>query len=197
MRSDSMALIWRETAWLWQVSSQPMVRAGLRVGCLTPTTAALQQPQAHSQAPSAYTVDTASGRCVATLDGISPAPPDYAFYIVSADKLLALSLDSASTSGLVTGEIAAQTGGPYSDGSLSSTVVMGVDRATASGSRVTLGDVTFDGNGNATFSLDENSAGTVTTVIGNGTYTAPDPATGRFTLTPPQGMPSLAGYLVS
>ena len=42
-----------------------------------------------------------------------------------------------------------------------------------------------------------NSAGTLTTVTGNGTYTAPDASTGRFTLAPPQGIPSLAGYLVS
>jgi hypothetical protein len=62
---------------------------------------------------------------------------------------------------------------------------------------VMMGVVTFDRSGNASFSMDENSAGTQTTVTGSGTYTAPDAATGRFTLTPPQGMPSLAGYLVS
>jgi Putative Ig domain len=146
---------------------------------------------------STYTVDTTTGRCSATLSGISPAPSDYVFYIVSASKLLALSIDTASTSGLVTGEIDAQTGGPYSNSSLSATVVMGVDTATASGSFVTLGAVTFDGSGNASFSMDENNAGTLTTVTGIGTYTAPDAATGRFTLTPPQGMPSLVGYLVS
>lgn len=146
---------------------------------------------------SAYAVDTTTGRCTATLDGISPAPAHYACYIVSAGKLLALSIDTASTSGAVTGEIAAQTGGPYSNDSLSSTVVMAVDAATASGSQVMLGTVTFDGNGNASFSLDENSAGTLATVTGSGTYIAPDAATGRFTLAPPQGMPSLAGYLVS
>lgn len=146
---------------------------------------------------SAYAVDTTTGRCTATLDGISPAPAHYACYIVSAGKLLALSIDTASTSGVVAGEIAAQTGGPYSNGSLSSAVVMAVDAATTSGSLVMLGTVTFDGNGNASFSLDENSAGTLTTLTGNGTYIAPDAATGRFTLAPPQGMPSLAGYLVS
>ena len=144
-----------------------------------------------------YTVDTTTGRCTATLDGISPAPSDYVFYIVSTSKLLAISLDTASASGLVTGEIDAQTGGPYSNTSLNATVVMGVDTATASGSQVRLGAVTFDGSGNASFSMDENSAGTLTTVTGSGVYTAPDSGTGRFTLTAPQGMPSLTGYLVS
>lgn len=146
---------------------------------------------------SAYAVDTTTGRCEATLDGISPAPSHFACYIVSAGELLALSIDTASTSGLVTGEIAAQTGGPYSNNSLSSTVVMGVDMATASGPQVMLGAVTFDGNGKAGFSLDENSAGTLATVAGIGSYTVPDAATGRFTLATPQGMPSLAGYLIS
>ncbi|TAM83795.1 MAG: hypothetical protein EPN47_03010 [Acidobacteria bacterium] len=144
-----------------------------------------------------YTVDTTTGRCTATLTGISPAPADYVFYIVSAAKLLALSMDTASSSGLVTGEIAAQTGGPYSNSSLMSTVAMGVDTARSNGSEVALGVITFDGSGNATFSLDENNAGTLTTVAGNGTYTAPDAATGRFTLALSPGMPSLAGYLIS
>lgn len=146
---------------------------------------------------SAYAVDTTTGRCTATLDGISPAPAHYSCYVVSAGKLLALSIDTASTSGLVTGQIAAQSGGPYSNSSLNSTVVVGVDTATASGSQLMLGAVTFDGSGNASFSLDENSAGALTSVTGSGTYTPPDAATGRFTLTPPQGMSSLAGYLIS
>jgi hypothetical protein len=146
---------------------------------------------------STYTVDTTTGRCTAMLDGISPAPSEYVFYIISTSKLLAISLDTASTSGLVTGEIDAQTGGPYSNNSLNSTVLMGVDTATVNGSQVTLGVVTFDGSGNASFSMDENSAGTLTTVTGSGVYTAPDAATGRFTLTLPQGMPSLTGYLAS
>jgi hypothetical protein len=146
---------------------------------------------------STYTVDTATGRCTVTLASVSPAPTDYVFYIVSADRLLALSVDTASTSGLVTGEIDAQTGEPYSNSSLSAAVVMGVDSAAASGSRVTLGVVTFDGSGNAGFSMDENDAGTLTAVTGSGTYTPPDASTGRFTLMPPQGLPALAGYLVS
>ena len=149
---------------------------------------------------STYTVDTTTGRCTATLGDISPAPADYVFYIVSASRLLALSTDSASTAGLVTGEIDAQTGGPFSSGSLSGTAVMSVDAAatsTSGGSQTALGVVTFDGTGNAGFSMDMNDAGTLSTVSGSGTYAAVDSTTGRFTLTPPQGMPALVGYLVS
>jgi Putative Ig domain len=148
---------------------------------------------------STYNVDASSGagRGTATLNGISPAPVNYAFYIVSTGKMLVLSTDTASTSGLVTGEIDAQSGGPYSNGSLGSTVVMGVDSVVAGGSQLMLGVVTFDGAGNATFSMDENNAGTLTTMTGNGTYTAPDATTGRFTITSPQGTPGLVGYLIS
>ncbi len=144
-----------------------------------------------------YSVDTTTGRCAVTLDTASSAPAVYVFYIVSAGRMLTLSMDTASTSGLVTGEIDAQTGGPYSNSSLSGAVVMGVDSSGADGSHVTLGVVTLDGNGNADFSMDINGAGALTTVTGSGTYTTPDALTGRFTLAPPQGTPSLAGYLVS
>jgi Putative Ig domain len=144
-----------------------------------------------------YSVDTTTGRCAVTLDSVSSAPAVYVFYIVSASRMLALSMDTASTSGLVTGEIDAQAGAPYSNSSLSGAVVMGVDSSGADGSHVTLGVVTLDGSGNAAFSMDTNSAGALTTVTGSGTYTTPDALTGRFTLAPPQGTPSLAGYLVS
>lgn len=146
---------------------------------------------------SAYSVDTTTGRCAVTLTGISPAPSAYVAYIISSSKFLVLSMDMASSSGLLTGEIDAQTGGPYSDSSLSGPVVMGLGSSEAGGSHVVLGVVTFDGSGNATFSTDENNAGTLVMVAGSGTYTTPDASTGRFALTPPQGIPPLTGYLVS
>lgn len=146
---------------------------------------------------STYSIDTTTGRCTVTLNAASPAPTVYVAYMISDSKLLALSMDTASTSGLVTGEIDAQAGGPYSNSSLSSAVVMSVDSAVTGGSQVALGVVTLDGTGNASFSMDEDSAGTLTTLTGSGTYTTPDTSTGRFTLTAPQGMPSLVGYLVS
>jgi hypothetical protein len=149
---------------------------------------------------STYTVDTSTGRCTATLGGISPAPTDYVFYIVSASRLLALSTDSASTFGFVTGEIDAQTGGPFSSGSLNSAVVMSIDATatgTSGGSQAALGIVKFDGAGNASFSMDMNDAGTLSILSGSGAYGAVDSTTGRFTLTPPVGMAPLVGYLVS
>lgn len=146
---------------------------------------------------SAYNVDTTTGRCTLTLNGTSLAPADFVSYIVSGSRLVVISMDAASTYGLVAGEIDAQTGGPYSISSFSGAAVMEVDSAGTSGSDAALGIVTFDGSGNAGFSMDVNSAGTLTTMTGDGTYTSPDATTGRFTLTPPQGMPALVGFLVS
>ena len=146
---------------------------------------------------STYTVDTTTGRGTAALNGITPAPVDYVFYTVSASKLLVLSIDPASTSGLVTGEIDAQSGGPFSNNSLSGVVVLAVDATATGGSQAAVGAATFDGNGSVTsFSLDTNNASSVTSLTGNGTYSTPDATTGRFTLAL-QGSNGLAGYLIT
>ena len=148
---------------------------------------------------STYTVGASSGtgRGTARLDGLLSAPADYAFYMVSAGKLLVISTDAASSLGLVTGEVDQQSGGPFSIASLDATDVMGFESTTTGGSRSILGIGAFDGSGNASFSFDDNTAGTLTSVTGSGTYTPPDAATGRFTLTLPQGMSDLVGYLVA
>lgn len=146
---------------------------------------------------STYTVDasSATGRGTVTLDGTATAPADYAFYIVSGSDLLAVSTDPSSSSGVVSGEIVGQATGPFSNSWLNNTVVMGVESAATGGSHVVLGTVSFDGNGNGSFSLDDNNAGTMTTLSASGTYTTPDLSTGRFTLTSPQSSQPLVGYL--
>lgn len=145
-----------------------------------------------------YAIDTSTGRVSATLNGLSPAPADYVFYLVSANKLLALSTDAVTMQGLVSGEIDLQSGAPFSNGSLDATEVMEVDSAAAAGgSQVTVGLVSFDGNLNVTsFSFDTNNAATLASEAGTGIYTAPDSVTGRFSVTFSQGMPPLVGYLI-
>jgi Putative Ig domain len=142
-------------------------------------------------------VDATNGRAVGTLASVSPAPTLYAFYVVSAAKWLAISLNPAASSGLVTGEVEAQSGGPFGPGSLDGTSVMSVESIASSGasggSRVTLGLATFDGSGNVSFSLDDNNAGTLSTLNPSGTNTPPDSTTGRFTMT--QGSVDWVGYL--
>lgn len=150
----------------------------------------------------AYTVDTTHGRATVTLEGASPAPVDYAFYIVSATKWLAISLDPAASSGLVAGEVEAQSAGAFGSTPLNGTCVLTAESGSSSASgdsRVTLGLATFNAGGTVNFSLDDNDAGTLdnndggTPLNTSGTYTTPDLSTGRFTMT--QGSADWVGYL--
>lgn len=143
-------------------------------------------------------VGPTSGRTQITLSGFSPAPADYAFYAVSASQWLAISLDNSATSGLVTGQVEAQSG-PFSASTLSGTAVLSLESASGAaggGSHLTLGLAVFDGSGNVNFSLDDNDAGTLSSLNPNGTYTVNDASAGGFTLGP-QGLPQMVGYLLA
>ena len=142
---------------------------------------------------SAYTVDASTGRGTLTLSGVTPA--DYAIYVISASKSLVLSLGSASTNGLVAGEMDQQSGS-FGATSLNAATVVGIEAQSTSGPDVTVGIITFDGAGNATLSGDENNAGTVSPSTGTATYTTPDSA-GRFTLTPTGSKHGLVCYLIT
>ncbi|HUZ46830.1 MAG TPA: Ig domain-containing protein [Terriglobia bacterium] len=144
-------------------------------------------------------VDTANGRTQVTLASVSPAPALYAFYAVSASRWLAVSLDNSATSGLLIGQVEAQSGGPYASSSLNGTAVVSMESSSggaSGGSHVALGLATFDGSGNVSFSLDDNDAGTLSTLSPSGTYAVTDAAAGRFTVSP-QGMSQMVGYLIS
>ncbi|MCL5005716.1 MAG: Ig domain-containing protein [Acidobacteria bacterium] len=143
-------------------------------------------------------IDTSDGRTqVVTLAGVLPAPPHYAFYVVSAAKWLAISLDNAATSGLVTGELDAQSGEPFAPGALNGVCVVSTESSSSNGpsggSRVMLGLATFDGSGNAGFSFDVNDAGTLASLNPNGTSVVE--SSGRLTLDA-QGISELVGYLI-
>jgi hypothetical protein len=141
-------------------------------------------------------VDSSTGRGQATFASVSPAPADYAFYIVSASKWVVISTDPVPSAGLVTGEVDAQSGGPFLTSSLNGTDVVSMESSasgTSAGSQVTLGLATFDGSGNVSFSFDINDAGTLTTLNSTGINTVD--STGRFTLS--QGASGLVGYLIT
>ncbi len=148
----------------------------------------------------AYTaVDITNGRTVVTLASVSPAPAHYAFYVVSPAKWLAVSLDNSATSGLLTGQVEAQSGGPYASSSLNGTAVVSVESPSggaSGGSHVALGLAAFDSGGNVSFSLDDNDAGTLSALSPSGTYAVTDAAAGRFTVSP-QAMSQMVGYLIS
>ncbi len=144
---------------------------------------------------SAYSISTSTGRVAATLTGLSTA--DYAFYVVSADKFLAISVDDTASFGLYTGEVDKRTG-PFSAASLNAADVLGLESEAVGGSDVSLGIATFDGSGNATLAADDNNAGVVTLLNNTAAYTTPDSTTGRFTLTPTgSSAAGLVGYLVA
>ncbi len=143
-------------------------------------------------------VGLTSGRTQITLSGFSPAPAHYAFYAVSASHWLAISLDNSATSGLVVGQVEAQSG-PFSASSLSGTAVLSLESASGAaggGSHLTLGLAAFDGSGNVNFSLDDNDAGTLSSLNPSGTYTVNDASAGGFTLGP-QSLSQMVGYLIA
>ena len=142
---------------------------------------------------SVYTVAPSTGRGTLTLSGVTPA--NYAIYVISASKSLVLSLDTASTNGLVAGEMDRQSGS-FGATSLNGATVVGLESQAQNGPDVIVGIITFDGTGNATLAGDENNAGTVSPSTGTATYTTPD-STGRFTLTPTGSNHGLVGYLTT
>jgi Putative Ig domain len=123
------------------------------------------------------TPQTASfGRLTAVATNI-PAP-DFVFYIVSANRTLAMSTDPESTSGLLSGQILAQSSTAYTAASLNGTSVAytvgrsvlfsGPDNTSVSGELWT-----FNGSGHASFSMTwmDGWWGDLEVVPGPATYT--------------------------
>jgi Putative Ig domain len=120
-------------------------------------------------------------------------------YVAADQQLLMMSSDAQSaTNTLFNGFAAPQTGAPYSNSSVNALSVLFASGQTATGaasaSRVEAGIFTPDGNGNFTFSGDQNSGGTISTQTATGTYTvAPS---GRVLVTNTGGTtPALVLYL--
>ncbi|TAN20565.1 MAG: hypothetical protein EPN33_14445 [Acidobacteria bacterium] len=120
------------------------------------------------------------------------------FYVLSA-KTAVLFVSNTTALPALTGEVKAQTGGPYSTASLSGNAVIANMSATATGSgHIALGLVTFDGVSAVTGgTLDTNDGGTVALNQPFGTglsYAITSAANGRFTITG-AGIQTMAGYL--
>jgi len=103
---------------------------------------------------------SAGGRGTGILS-ISGTTLNFVFYIVSANKLLIVSAQQAINPLVFIGQALKQSGGPFSNGSLSSTSVFST-MGTGAIRDVTAGLYDFDGIGTATVLEDENSAGSVT-----------------------------------
>ena len=84
---------------------------------------------------------------------------NFTFYVVSAHKLVFVSADQAINPLVFVGQALAQSGGPFSNGSLNGTSVFST--LTGPENDVTAGLYTFDANGAMTVLEDENNGGTV------------------------------------
>jgi hypothetical protein len=142
----------------------------------------------------------ASGRGQITLNGIEPSPISATFYPVSASKWLVLATSASSAAGsptiVWTGTVFQQSGNPFGASSLNATSVFEQDSATASGSSVSVGLITFN-NGNANLTLDENDAGTVSTPTRTLTYSITSSSNGRITATAVPSSSPIVGYLIA
>jgi len=145
-----------------------------------------------------YTV-AANGRGMITLTP-GGTPVHASFYIVSANEALLMSIDPQTGVGansLFAGSALRQVGGPFGITSLNGTDVITAEGlgSAASTSDVQVGLLVPAGNGNFTFTTDENKAGTITsnpTVSGNYSVAG----NGRVTLTNAGTHPPVI-YLVS
>lgn len=127
---------------------------------LTRTSAALSQPISHCSEIIAS--PQARPRGVGQEVSIFPEEPlNFVFYIVSATKLLFVSAQQAVNPLVFTGHALKQSGGPFSNGSLSGTSVFSTI-GTGGIHAVTAGLYNFGGTGAMTVLEDENNAGSVT-----------------------------------
>ena len=111
-------------------------------------------------------------------------PQDSVYYIVSASELLLMSNDSQSSNGIFAGTILQQSGGPFSNSSLSGNAVAsltGLSGGPPPASDVQVGLLSFPSLGNFTFNADENDGGTISTNSDSGTYSVA--SNGRVTVT--------------
>jgi len=109
---------------------------------------------------------------------------NYSFYVVNSGRIWLTSIDTPATSvPMQAGEAVLQTGGPYSNGSLNGASIFNLNgRISATTARITIGLATPDGKGQIAGILDENNAGVnVVGVTYNATYSID--ANGRGTLT--------------
>ena len=109
-----------------------------------------------------YSISQSStdGRGTGSLD-ISGATVNFVFYVVSANKLLIVSAQQGANSLVFIGQALKQSGGPFSNGSLSGTSIFSTMGMGAIHD-VTAGLYNFNGAGTATVLEDESNAGAVT-----------------------------------
>ena len=124
---------------------------------------------------------SAFGRMTMTLSGGATGTRDV--YIIDATRILMMTAGNEVSTGLVSGELRAQSTSSFSDSSLNGVSVLysvGLG-STAGDSDVNAGLLSFNGSGSVSISIDENNSGTIST--NTGTYGYSVAANGRVTIT--------------
>jgi hypothetical protein len=119
-------------------------------------------------------------------------------YILSSNEFFLMSSDAQNVNPLLSGLALQQSNTPYVNSSLSAVSLIYVNglTGTGTGSRADVGLFTPDGAGNFTFSGDENSGGTISTLSFSGTYSVA--GSGRVLITKTGSTtPDILEYLVS
>jgi hypothetical protein len=123
-------------------------------------------------------------------------------YVVSATKLLIMSIDPQTTNSLFAGVVLQQSGTPFSNASLSTSTksvlyATGTTGATPPTSDVLVGILSIPSSGSFSRNGDENNGGTMISVAASGTYSV-DSTTGRVTTITTSGVNRpVIWYLVS
>jgi hypothetical protein len=121
-------------------------------------------------------ISSVTGRGTATISIAGQGTTSYSFYIVSATQLLFMEIDQGS--GQLSGSMLQQA-----QPSLNGTSVLQTSALSGVAAQSQVGLFSPNGGGDFTLNTDENSGGTLSTPTCLGTYTGPDPSTGRTVLT--------------
>ncbi|MGH9499617.1 MAG: putative Ig domain-containing protein [Terriglobales bacterium] len=132
-------------------------------------------------------IDAATGRGTAAITLAGQGTSSYSFYIVSATQLLMMEIDflPGQVKPIVSGSIL-HSAGNFSLASLTGDGVLqtsAIDVSGAPAAQSQVGLFNGDGGGNFNVSTDEMTGNNLSSPLCNGTYSTPDPTTGRTTLT--------------
>jgi Fe-S cluster assembly iron-binding protein IscA len=107
---------------------------------------------------------TGRGTARLSIPGFEGGTFDFAFYAVSASKLLFVSMDPLSTGNpIFSGPAELQSGAPYVTSSFSGPTTFSLGGETGNIAQVTVGRIVFDGISQPLVEFDQNTGGTVTT----------------------------------
>jgi hypothetical protein len=136
-----------------------------------------------------YATDVTTGRVLISKDGSST--PDTLMYLVSPNTGFVLSTDNHVMSGFAE----AQTGGPFTNASLTGDLSTGTLVPVATGSTLSVGSASFDGAGNLN-GADNNNAEGILSLDNSFSLTYAVSASGR-TVLPATGTPQRLIYIIS